>query len=116
RDVYPDLDTFWQDLVTAYAEEMRSLADAGCTYLQIDETSLVKLGDPRARQLLKDRGDDWKNLLRTYIDVVNAVVLAAPPGMNIGIHICRSQDPSWQADVGYDPIAQELFTDMQLQP
>src|SRR5262249_11792938 len=57
REVYPNLDTFWQDLVTAYSQEMRSLADADCTYLQIDETSLVKLGDPRARQLLKDRGD-----------------------------------------------------------
>jgi len=59
RDAYPDLDTFWQDLVCAYTEEMRSLAGAGCTYLQIDETSLVKLGDPRARALLKERGDDW---------------------------------------------------------
>src|SRR6516162_4425794 len=52
RDVYPDLDAFWSDLVEAYVQEMRSLADAGCRYLQIDETSLVKLGDPRVRQLL----------------------------------------------------------------
>src|SRR5262249_30843037 len=52
RNVYPDLDAFWSDLVEAYVQEMRSLADAGCRYLQIDETSLVKLGDPRVRQLL----------------------------------------------------------------
>jgi 5-methyltetrahydropteroyltriglutamate--homocysteine methyltransferase len=36
RDVYPDLDTFWTDLVEAYIREMRSLADAGCSYLQIE--------------------------------------------------------------------------------
>jgi 5-methyltetrahydropteroyltriglutamate--homocysteine methyltransferase len=114
RDAYPDLDIFWEDLVSAYAKEMRSLADAGCTYLQIDETSLVKLGDPRARALLKGRGDDWQDHLQTYIDVVNAVITAAPPGMRIGIHICRSQDPSWQADVGYDPIAEQLFNDMKV--
>src|SRR5262249_21408289 len=72
RDVYPDLDAFWADLVRAYHREMVSLAEAGCTYLQIDETSLVKLGDPRARQLLTERGDDWRTLLRTYIEVVNA--------------------------------------------
>ena len=114
RDVYPDLEAFWSDLVEAYIQEMRSLADAGCRYLQIDETSLVKLGDPRVRQLLTERGDDWRDLLRIYVDVVNAVVAGAPQEMTIGIHVCRSQDPSWQADVGYDPIAEPLFNAMKV--
>src|SRR5207248_509247 len=114
RTVYPDLDAFWSDMVAAYHQEMRSLAEAGCSYLQIDETSLVKLGDPRVRVLLKDRGDDWADLLKSYIGVINAVVAGAPSSLTVGIHICRSQDPSWQADVGYDPIAQPLFNDMQL--
>jgi 5-methyltetrahydropteroyltriglutamate--homocysteine methyltransferase len=114
RDVYPDLDRFWSDLVAAYHREMASLAEAGCRYLQIDETSLVKLGDPRVRQLLVERGDDWRDLLRSYIAVVNAVAAGAPEGMTIGIHVCRSQDPSWQANVGYDPIAAPLFNDMKV--
>ncbi len=113
RDVYPNLDNFWADFVTAYHKEMRSLADAGCTYLQLDETSLVKLGDERVRLLLKERGDDWQDLLKTYVDVVNAVIAGAPPQMRVGVHVCRSQDPSWQADVGYDPIAQALFHNMK---
>ena len=112
RDAYPDLDAFWSDLTAAYAEEMRSLAEVGCTYLQIDETSLVKLGDPRVQALLNERGEDWRDLLKTYIGAVNAVVAAAPAGMTVGVHICRSQDPTWQADVGYDPIAEPLFNDM----
>ena len=114
REVYPDLDTFWSDLVAAYHQEMRALAEAGCTYLQIDETSLVKLGDPRARQLLTERGDDWRDLLKTYVAVINAVIEGAPSGMQVGMHVCRSQDPSWQADVGYDPIAQPLFNELKL--
>src|SRR5262245_51412730 len=114
RAVYPDLDAFWSDLVAAYHQEMKSLAQAGCSYLQIDETSLVKLGDPRVRQLLSERGDDWRDLLRSYIGAVNAVVAGAPPGMTVGIHICRSQDPSWQADTGYDPIAEPLFNEMKI--
>jgi methionine synthase II (cobalamin-independent) len=114
REVYPDLDGFWSDLVAAYHQEMKSLAEAGCSYLQIDETSLVKLGDPRVRQLLAERGDDWRDLLRIYIGVVNAVVAGAPCGMTIGIHICRSQDPNWQADTGYDPIAEPLFNEMRV--
>jgi 5-methyltetrahydropteroyltriglutamate--homocysteine methyltransferase len=114
RDAYPDLDAFWSDLTAAYAEEMRSLAEVGCTYLQIDETSLVKLGDPRVQALLKERGEDWRDLLKTYIGAVNAVIAAAPAGMTVGVHICRSQDPTWQASVGYDPIAEPLFNDMKV--
>jgi 5-methyltetrahydropteroyltriglutamate--homocysteine methyltransferase len=114
REVYPDLDTFWSDLVEAYHREMHSLAQAGCSYLQIDETSLIKLGDPRVRDLLAERGDDWRDLLRIYIGVINAVIAVAPEGMTIGIHICRSQDPSWQADVGYDAVARPLFNDMNV--
>jgi 5-methyltetrahydropteroyltriglutamate--homocysteine methyltransferase len=114
RDAYPDLDAFWSDLVQAYTQEMRALAEAGCTYLQIDETSLVKLGDPRARQLLRERGDDWRDLLDRYIEVINAVIDGAPAGMHVGIHICRSQDPSWQADVGYDPIAEPIFNALKV--
>ena len=62
--------------------------------------------------LLKERGDDWRDLLKTYIAAVNAVVAGAPSGMTIGVHICRSQDPTWQADIGYDPIAEPLFNDI----
>ncbi len=109
RTVYPSLDEFWSDLVAAYHQELRALYDAGCRYVQIDETSLVKLGDPRARQLLKDRGDDWQDLLRVYVDVINRVVAGAPADLHIALHVCRSQDPSWQADIGYDPIADALF-------
>jgi methionine synthase II (cobalamin-independent) len=115
RDVYPDLDAFWSDLVDAYVQEMRSLADAGCGYLQIDETSLVKLGDARVRRLLAERGDDWSDLLRTYIGVINAVAAGAPDGMMIAIHVCRSQDPNWQADVGYDAIAAPLFNELKIE-
>jgi methionine synthase II (cobalamin-independent) len=114
RKVYPSLDEFWADVVAAYRQELRALYDSGCRYVQIDETSLVKLGDPRARQLLKDRGDDWQDLLRVYIDVINRSVAEAPADLHIAIHICRSQDPSWQADVGYDPIAHALFNQLAI--
>ena len=109
RQVYPKLDEFWADLVAAYHQELRALHDAGCRYVQIDETSLVKLGDERARQLLKHRGDDWQDLLRVYVDVINAVAAGAPADLQLAIHVCRSQDPNWQADIGYDPIADALF-------
>ena len=109
REIYPDLDAFWSDVVAAYQRELQTLADAGCTYVQIDETSLVKLGDPRAQELLAARGDDWRDLLRVYIDVINRLLTGAPAGMRIAMHVCRSQDQSWQADTSYEPIADALF-------
>ncbi len=114
RDAYPTLDNFWSDLVGAYHKEIASLHAAGCRYVQIDETSLVKLGDERARGLLKERGDDWRDLLPLYVDVVNRVLRGVPADMRVGLHICRSQDPSWQANVGYDPIAEAVFQGIEV--
>ena len=56
-DIYADLDEFWQDLVDAYVKEIEALYAAGCRYIQLDETSLAKLGDPMIRDGLKKRGD-----------------------------------------------------------
>jgi 5-methyltetrahydropteroyltriglutamate--homocysteine methyltransferase len=110
RDVYPDLDGFWQDLVDAYHKEMAALAEAGCRYIQLDETSIAKLGDPRIRDGLARRGDDWETLLDVYTDVINAVVRGKPDGVSFGLHLCRGNKAgAWQAETGYDDVAAKLF-------
>jgi 5-methyltetrahydropteroyltriglutamate--homocysteine methyltransferase len=113
RDVYPNLADFWSDLVEAYATELRVLADAGCRYVQLDETSIAKLGDPKMREAVTARGDPWEQLLDTYIEVINAVMRRAPPDMRIGMHLCRGNRMGhWQADGGYDAVATKLFRDV----
>ena len=114
REIYPDLDGFWSDLVQAYHQEMQSLHEVGCTYLQLDDTAVVKLGDPTVQRLLHERGDDWKALLNCYVEVTNSVVAGAPNGMTIGIHLCRSGQVEWQSSTGYDPIADKLFNEMNI--
>lgn len=113
RGVYPDLDRFWSDLVDCYVKELHSLAAVGCTHLQLDETSLVKLGDERVRAILRDRGDDWSDLLDRYIEAMNAVAAQAPPAMKLAVHICRSQNPNWQAQATYEPIAEKIFNTLK---
>src|SRR5260370_279780 len=56
--VYPDTDVLWEDLGAAYADELRRLADIGCTYLQLDDTSLAYLNDPVQRAEISRRGED----------------------------------------------------------
>ncbi|MGZ4983872.1 MAG: 5-methyltetrahydropteroyltriglutamate--homocysteine S-methyltransferase [Xanthobacteraceae bacterium] len=112
RDVYPDLQAFWKDLIAAYEVELQKLYEAGCRYVQLDETSIAKLGDEKIRGALTLRGDDWETLLCDYVDVINAIVSKAPKDMRIGLHLCRGNRMGhWQAEGGYDVVAEKLFRD-----
>lgn len=114
REAYTSLDPFWSDVIEVYRSEFAALHKAGCTYLQVDETSLVKFGDPEIRAVIERRGDDWKKLVETYVDVINAVLSTAPAGMTVGIHVCRGNRKGfWQADAGYEFMADQLFRRLQ---
>lgn len=113
REVYPGLDEFWQDLVDAYTKEIAALHDAGCRYIQLDETSIAKLGDPKIREGLEKRGDNWENLLEVYTSVINQIVVQAPDDVSLGIHLCRgNKGGAWQAETGYDDVAAKLFREL----
>jgi 5-methyltetrahydropteroyltriglutamate--homocysteine methyltransferase len=115
REVYPDLDDFWSDLVAAYEIELARLSDAGCRYVQLDETSIAKLGDPKIRDALAARGDAWEALLDRYIATINAIVARAPKGMSVGMHLCRGNRMGhWQAAGGYDLVAEKVFRDIAI--
>jgi 5-methyltetrahydropteroyltriglutamate--homocysteine methyltransferase len=115
RAAYPDLDLFWQDIVDNYHKEMAALANAGCRYIQLDETSIAKLGDDAIRGVLKERGDDWEALLETYTDVINAVAAGRPDGVKLGMHLCRGNKRGhWQAEGGLDDVAMKLFQKLDL--
>ncbi|MDX1486227.1 MAG: 5-methyltetrahydropteroyltriglutamate--homocysteine S-methyltransferase [Alphaproteobacteria bacterium] len=114
-DVYPNLDDFWSDLVAAYHQEIGALAEAGCGYVQIDETSIAKLGDAEIRDGLAARGDDWQDLLETYTDAINALADGVPQGVALGMHLCRgNKSGHWQAAGGYDLVAEKLFRKLRI--
>ena len=108
--VYPDVEEFWSDLSAAYAEEIRRLGELGCTYLQLDDTSLAYLNDPAQRQMIAERGDDAEHQHLRYIRQLNAALAARPAGMAITTHSCRGNFQSyWAAEGGYDFVAEALF-------
>ena len=110
REAYTSLDAFWADVIEVYRRELAALHQAGCTYLQVDETSLVKFGDPEIRAIIERRGDHWQKLVESYVEVINAVLSSAPAGMTVGIHVCRGNRRGfWQADAGYEFMADQLF-------
>ena len=109
-DVYPDVEEFWSDLATAYAEEVARLGELGCTYLQFDDTSLAYLNDPAQRAMIAQRGDDAEHLHLRYIRQINAALARKPAGMHVTTHMCRGNfRSSWAAEGGYDFVAEALF-------
>jgi 5-methyltetrahydropteroyltriglutamate--homocysteine methyltransferase len=113
--VYPDVEGFWSDLSAAYAEEIRRLGELGCTYLQLDDTSLAYLNDPAQRQMIAERGDDAEHQHLRYIEQINAALAGRPEGMAITTHSCRGNFQSyWAAEGGYDFVAEALFSELNV--
>ena len=111
---YRDVDEFWNDTVKAYHDELAALAAAGCTYVQIDETAFAKFGDPAVQATLAARGDDWRALIDSYIDVTNRVLRGAD-GIRVGMHLCRgNRGGHWHAEGSYDLVADKLFNALDI--
>ena len=113
--VYPDLEQFWADLSAAYAAEVRALGELGCRYLQLDDTSLAYLNDPRQREMLARNGEDAEHQHLRNIRQINAALADRPAGMSITTHLCRGNfRSSWVAEGGYDFVAEALFSELEV--
>ena len=111
--VYPDEEQFWEDLSAAYAAEVAALAGLGCTYLQLDDTSLAYLNDPRQREMIAGQGADAEHLHLRYIKQINAALAGRPPSMAVTTHSCRGNfRSSWVAEGSYDFVAEALFNEL----
>ncbi|MBS7803951.1 5-methyltetrahydropteroyltriglutamate--homocysteine S-methyltransferase [Rhizobiales bacterium TNE-4] len=107
---YLHMEDYYADLGKAYAKAVKAFYDAGCRYLQLDDTSLSYFCDPEQRQMLKDRGDDPERLIHIYRDMINTATAAKPADMTITTHTCRGNFKStFIASGGYEPVAEMVF-------
>jgi methionine synthase II (cobalamin-independent) len=112
-NVYPDMEEFWHDLAAVYAQEIAALHGLGCTYLQLDDTSLAYLNDPAQRAYVNGIGGDGDTQHLTNIKVINAALAGRPAGMTVCTHMCRGNfRSSWMAEGGYDHVAEALFGEL----
>src|SRR5256714_1006132 len=114
--VYPNLDNLWADLTQAYREEIADLYQAGCRYLQIDDTTIAMWGDPKVQDQFRKLGDDPKKDAAIYADAVNAAIRDVPDDMTVAIHTCRGNFKStWLASGAYaDFVAERVFTGLDV--
>ena len=116
REAYPELDpAFYDDVAAAYGDELKSLAAAGCTYVQMDDTNMAYLCDEKMREAARTRGDDPNELPHRYAKFINKVVAHKPAGMTLAMHLCRGNFKSTHAAAGnYEPVAEALLSEMDL--
>jgi 5-methyltetrahydropteroyltriglutamate--homocysteine methyltransferase len=116
KEAYPELDpAFYDDVADAYGAELKSLYDAGCRYVQMDDTNMAYLCDERMREAARQRGDDPNELPHRYAAFINKVVARKPAGMTLAMHLCRGNFKSTHAAAGnYEPVAEALLSEMQL--
>lgn len=116
REAYPELDpAFYDDVAKAYGDELQSLYDAGCRYVQMDDTNMAYLCDEKMREAARQRGDDPNELPHRYAGFINKVVARKPAGMTLAMHLCRGNFKSTHAAAGnYEPVAEALLSEMNL--
>jgi len=110
KNAYADRDAIFDDLVKTYSQAVRAFYDAGCRYLQFDDTVWAYLCSREQMQKARERGMNVDGLQGRYADVINRVLATKPADMTITTHVCRGNFRStWISEGGYEPVAETLL-------
>jgi 5-methyltetrahydropteroyltriglutamate--homocysteine methyltransferase len=115
QTAYPDMEDFFADLIGVYRAEIMDLAAAGCRYVQLDDTNLAYLCDPRLRDRVKGLGEDPDRLPHLYARLINGAIADRSRDMKITVHLCRGNSLSrGHAEGGYEPVADAMFNELNV--
>jgi 5-methyltetrahydropteroyltriglutamate--homocysteine methyltransferase len=115
KTAYPDLEEFYADMATCFQHEIESLYAAGCRHIQLDDTNLAYLCDPKMCEEAKQRGEDLTRLPHTYAALINESIKHNHDDLHISIHVCRGNFRStWFSQGGYEAIAEMLFNELDI--
>lgn len=109
-DAYAGDEELFADIVQVYRDAIQAFYDAGCRYLQLDDTSWGTLCSLLHRTQLRSQGTDPDQLAADYVRLINESIAERPDDMVIALHVCRGNFHStWFASGGYEPVAEALF-------
>ena len=110
KKFYPERDAIFDDLAKTYRQAIRAFYDAGCRYLQLDDTAWAYLCSKVEMEKAKSRGLNVARLAEDYARVLNQSLEGRPADMVVTTHICRGNFRStWIAEGGYEPVAERLL-------
>ena len=111
--VYPDRAAYFADFAAAYRKVVLAFYDAGCRYLQFDDTAWAHLCSAEQRDLIRSLGDDPDELPAIYARMINDALAVKPADMVITTHVCRGNfRSSWVSEGGYEPVAETLLQEL----
>ena len=110
KEIYPDLEPFFEDLAKTYRKAVKAFYDAGCRYLQFDDTVWAYLCSPDELRKARERGDEVDRLQEIYARIINYALAEKPADMAITTHVCRGNFRStWISSGGYEPVAETML-------
>ncbi len=115
NNVYGSDEELMEDIISVYQSAIKEFYDAGCRYLQFDDTAWGTLCSKRHRSYFRSQGIDPEALSKNYVRLINESVKEKPEDMIITLHVCRGNLHSIGfASGGYEPIAEELFSNAKV--
>jgi 5-methyltetrahydropteroyltriglutamate--homocysteine methyltransferase len=111
KKAYPDHDAIYADLSAAYRKAVKAFYDAGCRYLQFDDTAWAYLCSDVEMKKAKERGMNVATLADDYTRLINDSIKDKPADMTITTHVCRGNFRStWISSGGYEPVAETMLS------
>ncbi|UIR28782.1 5-methyltetrahydropteroyltriglutamate--homocysteine S-methyltransferase [Priestia flexa] len=111
-----DREQFYHDTVVAYQKAIQAFYDAGCRYLQLDDTSWIDfVSEERIDAVVEKLGMDVKDIIDTRVNCLNDAISKKPEDMVITMHICRGNFRStYITSGGYDTISDAIFANLHV--
>jgi 5-methyltetrahydropteroyltriglutamate--homocysteine methyltransferase len=112
--VYPDRDAYMAEALRLMTGVVREVVDAGTNYVQLDSPRYTHMVSDEGQENLRRVGLDTTTWLGEMIEMDNALIRAFPD-VTFAVHLCRGNHRSmWSVEGGYDAIAEQLFTDLEV--
>lgn len=107
---------FYHDTVAAYQKAIQAFYDAGCRYLQLDDTSWIDfVSEDRIKAVVEKTGMDVQDIIESRVSCLNDSISKKPADLLITMHICRGNFQStYITSGGYDQISDAIFANLNV--
>ena len=111
-----DKEALFNDTVVAYQKAIQAFYDAGCRYLQLDDTSWIDfISEDRIKAVEEKEGKNVNEIIKDRVRCLNEAISKKPEDMLITMHICRGNFRStYIASGGYDQISDAIFDELNV--
>ncbi|HWO74447.1 MAG TPA: 5-methyltetrahydropteroyltriglutamate--homocysteine S-methyltransferase [Bacillus sp. (in: firmicutes)] len=115
KEIYPNEELLLADITKAYKKAIQAFYDAGCRYLQLDDTSWAVFLSEQGKQMIRERGQEPEHLKQLFAKAINESIESRPEDMLITMHICRGNFRSTYSATGpYEGAAETIFGELKV--